>query len=276
MNRRGFTIVELLIASVLMAIVGVIMTRILISDSRFVARQDAMLNARQASRAALNTMSVELRMISDGGLVAATPLSITVQVPYAFGMTCRNPSGTSIIASLMPPDSLMYATAVPGGIAWPGPSGRYENFVAGVSVASSSNLALCTADSIRVVPSGKLVIVSGIPAGNRPPSGTLFYLYQTVTYRFAASVMLPGRVGLWRQAGGSSAEELVTPFTSGAKFAFLTGPNLQINANPPAVLDSVRGLELHLIGASDRTPLGSAQPPSFALRTKIAFLNRTM
>src|SRR5579872_5541358 len=51
---RGFTLVELMLAMVVMALLGIGLTRILINDSRVVSRQDAMMSARQGARAAMN------------------------------------------------------------------------------------------------------------------------------------------------------------------------------------------------------------------------------
>ncbi len=73
MTRRGFTLVELLIAMVVTALLGVALTTLLISDSRFVSRQQAMLQARMAARASMNVMTVELQLVSDSGLIAAAP-----------------------------------------------------------------------------------------------------------------------------------------------------------------------------------------------------------
>jgi prepilin-type N-terminal cleavage/methylation domain-containing protein len=70
MRSRGFTLVEVLIAIAVMSVLATALTRILLSDSRFVSRQEALLTARQTARAAMNVMSVELRMVSDSGLLA--------------------------------------------------------------------------------------------------------------------------------------------------------------------------------------------------------------
>ena len=85
MRTRGFSIVELLIAFVVTAILATAMTRMLLTDSRFVSKQDAMMTARQTARAAMNVMAVELRMVSDSGLVAAAAESVTVRVVYSCG-----------------------------------------------------------------------------------------------------------------------------------------------------------------------------------------------
>ncbi|MFQ6047330.1 MAG: PilW family protein, partial [Gemmatimonadales bacterium] len=63
MQERGFTLIEVMIGMVVLAILGTALTQMLLSDSRFVNRQEAMLDARQAARAAMNIMTVELRLV---------------------------------------------------------------------------------------------------------------------------------------------------------------------------------------------------------------------
>lgn len=272
MSRRGFTLAELLIATIVLAILGTVLTRLLIDDSRFVSRQDAMMSARQAARAALNTMVDELRMVSDGGLIAASTESVRVRMPYVFGMACNTVSG-NLIASMTPPDSLMYANTSSDGLARR--TGTSYVFVSGISVSPSTDMAACSSDSIRVVPGGRLVEISGITPPQMPTPGTLIYLYQDVTYRFDTSSDLPGRIGLWRRAGSGPAEELVAPFDTLAGFHCLVGPGLQgMNCPPPGGLPAVRGLELRLVGASEHTPRGDASPQTFAVATRVTFLNR--
>lgn len=272
MTRRGFTLVELLVAMVVASLLGVGLTRMLISDSRFVGRQDAMLSARATARAAMNVMAVELRMVGDSGLVAAAPESVTVRVPYAFGMSCRT-SGATIYASLMPLDSLVFATAAPGGISWRGTIGDFAVVpTKTLTIAPSTDSTFCQADSIRVVPGGALVTMSNVPATSVPPSGSIVYAYQLITYRFAPSGDLPGRIALWRD-DGTTNEEIAVPFDASAGFGFLVGVNLVPQAMPPADLSTVRGLELRLVGASEATAPGVAGYETFDLTTQVPFAN---
>lgn len=278
MSRRGFSLTELLVAMVVMALLGTALARIIVNNSRFVSKEDAMMEARATSRAAMQSMIAELHMVSDSGLQAASEDSITVRVPYTFGVACRTTAGTTV-ASLMPTDSLTYAAAVPEGMAWrDSSSGAYQSVITGISFATSSNSAACTADSIRQIPGSRLIAMSGIPGVNVPPSGSLFYLYQTVTYKFTTSVDLPGRRGLWRKAGAAAYEELAAPFDTSARFGFLMGPFMNVDTRTSfasqAARDSVRGLQLRLYGASVSAPQGSSSPQKFQLRTRVAFMNR--
>ena len=269
MTARGFTLLELLSAMTLTAIVATALTRILLSDSRFVSLQHAMMAARQTARAAQNVTSVELRMVSDSGLLAAAPDSVKVRVPYAFGVACGVSAGNRI-ASLMPADSLMYSTTTPAGVARRLAGGTYT-FRTGVTVTATTDTATCTSDSVRRVPNGSWVAIAPSSAA---PNGFMFYLYQHVTYRFSASVDLPGRIGLWRRVNAGAYEELVAPFDSTARFRFLIGSNPQPTDVAPADLTTVSGLELKLVTESYEHPQGKSTYETFDLPIQIVFLNR--
>ncbi len=273
MSARGFTLAELLVAMAVMAILGTALARLIISNSRFVSQQEAMLEAREAARAAMHSISSELRMVGDGGLLAAAAESVKVRVPIAFGMTCRT-SGGAVVASMLPVDSATYASAAPAGLAWRDATGSYTVITLSITVSASTDTAACSVDSIRVVPGGWLIEITGIPGGQRPPSGSIFYIFEIITYSFRPSAELPGRIGLWRRTGSAPYEELVAPFDSTARFAFLLGANLDPTETVPADLDSVRGLELRLVGASDYPPQGRSSPSRFNLRTRVAFMNK--
>jgi prepilin-type N-terminal cleavage/methylation domain-containing protein len=275
MSRRGFTLVELLVAMAVGGLLGVALTRLLVSDSKFVERQEAMLAARQTARTGLNWTAVELGMVGNGGLLVASPESVTVRIPYAFGITCDR-FGSDHIVALAPSDSITYADAVPEGLAWRQPDGSYV-LDPGVGVTTTTNTATCDANGVSVVPDGRLVAVSGVPGGGpwRPPPGRIAYLYHSVTYKFAPSAVLPGRLALWRKAGSSTEEELAAPFAVASGFGFLTGMAVTAQDAPPGTLDSVRGVELRLVGASEQVPRGSTTPVTFRLITQLRFRNRT-
>jgi hypothetical protein len=267
-------LVELLIAVLVAGILGTALTRLLVNDSRFAGRQEAMLSARRTARTAMNWTAVELRMLGDSALIAAAPESVTVRVPYVFGTMCDR-VGSDHIATLVPSDSLAYATATPDGLAWQRNDGVFQ-FIAPVGVMTTTDSSTCVADSIHTVPGGQLVAISNVPSGApfKPLSASLGYLFQNVTYKFAPSVDLPGRVGLWRKASTAAYEELVAPFDTSSGFGFLTDPTLTALPTPPADLTTVLGLELRFVGASESTPRGAAEPTKFSLVSQIRFLNR--
>lgn len=298
MNRRGFTLTELLMSLTVLSIMGVAMTRMLINDSRFISRQDAMLMARQASRAALNTIVAEIAMVGDTGVVAATRDSFTVRIQVAFGITCRAGSSTTRIVSFLPVDSVAWVSADTTGFLWRQRNGIYKRNW-GVPIATTSAAAdsgKCKADSVRMLPGGKLIKVASLAstpcstasnlfnstASNcQPDSLAVAMLYSRITYKFEASADLPGRIGLWRiQYYNSTPEELVAPFDTSARFAYLMGgPNtatltLRTSTVTGAGLDSIRGIELRLHGASEKAAQGTSAPQVFRLKTRVRFANK--
>lgn len=265
MTRRGFTLVELLITMFVFGVLATALARLMISNSRFVSRQEAELEARQTARAAMNVVLPELRMVSDGGLRAASRDSVRVRVPYAFGAFCRNE-----YVVLAPPDSAVYATAQHAGIAYQLSSGLYGFDSTVTILGTTTNTADCDADSVRAIPGGQRLRLN---VSNLAAPGYVFYFYQVVTYRFANSSALPGRRGLWRQAQGAAAEEILAPFDTAARFVFLVGSRLTPQLTVPSPLSNVRGLEIRLVGASVNPAQGESQPTRFALHPRIRFGN---
>lgn len=286
-RRAGFVLAELLVAMLIAAIIGVALTQLVVSQSRFVALQGGIMQARGGARAALNVMATDFRMVTDSGLVAAHKDSVTVRVPYAFGVACTQISG-NVYVSLLPADSASYFSASPSGYAWRDTSGSY--MFKQPATVTNSFAAFC-GSSLYTNPPVTTLSVPGIwsaravyvPNDTRrtppaPPPGTVVYLYQLVRYAFAPSVQLPGRIGLWRTvllASGAtvSRDELVAPFDTSAAFQFLVGPALTPSATPPADLTTVQGLRLLLIAASETAPEGRTKPVQFNITSNVVFQN---
>ncbi len=226
------------------------------------------MNARQVARAAMNTMGVELQMLFQGGLTAATRTRVEARVPYAFGILCDKRRSVRF-AILVPTDSIMYATATANGMAWRNDTGSYTFMSAGyVRLADARRRRVCTDEGIRVnLPKSQFIRMS--ITNDTLNAGDVFYLYENVRYRFWTSVEVPGRIGLWRRG-----EELMSPFDPASGFRFFVATEDTSLIAPPADLSQVTGLELRLVGASEVTPQGSPAPPSFEIRTRVNFLNR--
>ena len=271
--RRGLTMAELLVTLVIAAIIGGAFTRLMIHQSQFMDVQRTNREARSVSRGALNVMMSELRRVTNpGGVLTAAADSIIVRVPYAFGVLCASSAAASTI-SLVPTDSLTLAESGARGYAWRDSTGNYA-FVNGGFTVAPGLTSDCTPAGITTLPGGRAVTVTPvIPAAALP--GTPVLLYRRIQYTFAPSVRMPGRRALWRKnIDANTREELVAPFDADARFQFfLTGANTS-QAAPPAVLDSIRGLELLLRGQSDRSTFRTGEPAVTELQTAIFFMNR--
>lgn len=288
--RRGVTLIELMLSLIVAAIVGAALIRMSLSQARFMDQQEAWRSARSVARSGINRLVSDIRVVeAAGGLEAAAAggQDFTLRVPYAFGILCATNGATSTL-TLLPVDATMYAAAGYSGFAWRAANGTYT-YVPSAVVPAAGVAATCTGaaplpilggsagriPSINGSPAGQLVIVTGAIPATTPP-GTVFFLYRRVRYEFKASVILPGRTGLWRTTlgVGGGTEELAAPFANTARVNFFVLNNAAAQAAVPAPLSDCRGLELVLDGMSEQTPNGSAGPKTANMRTAIFFENR--
>lgn len=275
-TRRGFSLAELMVAMVVAGIIGIALTRLVVSQSRFVALQDGLMRARAGARAGFNVALAELRTVTHGGLIRAKPDTVEARVPLAFGVSCGQPSGGQQAILLMPHDSAALASATVDGYAWRDASGEWQFTSPATITSMGASSAYCTSTSYAnpaiARPSGWQIITIS-PNNIALAPGNTVYLYQTVRYRLGPSAQLSGRRALWRLADGTE-EELAVPFDTTSRFSFLVGNRLTPQASAPASLDSVRGLRLTLVGQSEEKPEGRSSPASFTMLTDIVFVNR--
>ena len=284
-SRRGFTLVELIIGMVIFAIVGALFTQLLLTQGRFFDKMGAGNSARNVSRASLNRMVSDLRMIeATGGVVAASPTSLTVRVPFALGVVCGSntspsTSGNSSTAiSILPVDSVVYNAPGFFGYAWrSATTGAYTYVENPAAQTKNSGQNLCGGVGITTLPNGLTARLTPVVTGSS--LGTPLFLYRRLRYEFKASTAVPGKVGLYRTTIfpdlSETTEELVAPFSNTARFRFfVVTDNVNAYDNPPALLSDLRGIELHLDGMSERPVQGSISAESAPFTTAVFFKNR--
>lgn len=267
--RRGFSLIELIITLVLVSIIGVAAGRLLMSQTRFYTRLSAQRDARSVTRNARNIVQTELSMVeAGGGVVAASNDSITVRMPYAWGVYC---SASTIVR--LPVDSAMYAMATLAGYA------IKDTTAAGVYVYTASTTAPtagtatdCTTTAGITAPTDGIYL--GLSPAVTGTAGAPIFLYQVITYKFAASALVPGKLGLYRRVGTGTPEELVAPFDTSAKFRYYDLYADTAQTTVPT-LTNIRGVEVQLDAQSINRSSGRSTPESASIRTAIFFRNRT-
>jgi prepilin-type N-terminal cleavage/methylation domain-containing protein len=279
--RRGFTLIELLVGVVLFGIVGALFTNLLTTQGRYFDRQGMGNAARNVSRASLNRVISDFRMIeTTGGVVAATSTSLTLRIPFAIGVMCAN-AGVGTQLSLLPVDSTTYANAGFYGYAWRNFQTGVYSYVQNPATEASSVLTTCATSGVTTIPGGRTVVVTPVlPTGvGQAGLGTPVYLYSMIKYEFKASTAIPGKLGLYRTNiapnGTLSSEELVAPFanTAGWKF-YTTNGGAVAQAAAPAALSDIVGLELHFDGVSESIAATKLAPESAPFTTAVFFKNR--
>lgn len=286
-GRAGFTLAEIIVSVVILGVLGTALTRLMLAQSRLYALQRGKRDARAVGRASMNLMFSDLRMVHDGadapgGVLLASPNSLSVRVPYAVGLVCGNVTGSTVV-SMFPLDSAAKAMAKYAGYAWRNRLTKQYTYVAvsdtvgNAPVTPSASPTTCTstakikADTINSRTWGPVdVKPQSVTAATQP--GAPVFFYQNVLYFFGASTSYAGRVGLFRRIEGRTPEELVAPFDASSRFKFFVRNVDTSTVTVPAVLDSLVGVSLVLTGASSSTMAGRS-PEKSKMETAVLFRN---
>lgn len=263
--RRGFTLAELLVAMLIVAIIGAAFTRLVIAQSRFFTREYGARNARAVARASMNLLLTDLRMVQDSGGVdsaSADGRTVRVIVPYAFGLACGTTASATIV-SLLPSDTSVMAIAEYAGYAWRNSTGRYT-LVTPPAPQGADNVqpygtpATCTGTGAGQAGISTLTIngrsgqvVQVTPAAVGIAVRTPVFLWQKITYSFDTSAAFPGLYGLYRMAAGGSRMEILAPFDSTARFKFYV-PNQDTSQTTLPQISQIRGLDILLYGVAPK------------------------
>lgn len=281
-DRRGFTLVELLITVIVGTFLAAGVTSLLLSSNRFEETTESLRAARRVSRAGVAALTSELRMMDPSwGIEAATSSSITMKVPYALGLAC-NPTTIAIL----PADSVVLATPGYSGIAVRASDGTWSPSTDGALTESGSWPSACSTAGIQQItapssaPNQKTrayTVGTGSFVGPVLTAGAVIALYRRTRFYFGASAQtgLSGRMALWRHylSSNGGAVELAAPFDSSAAFRFYEANDLTAHtAITP--LTNMRGIQLTLPGESDRTARKRSAPEQANLQTSIFFMNR--
>jgi len=92
-GRRGFTMIELLVALVLLGIVSAAVYRVLVNNQRLYMAQTQRIDLSQNIRAAGSILPAEFRELdaSEGDITAMTSTSITIRAMRWLGFACNQP-----------------------------------------------------------------------------------------------------------------------------------------------------------------------------------------
>jgi hypothetical protein len=180
---------------------------------------------------------------------------------------------------------MMFSAPGYSGFAWRNAAGTYTYIPTTTAPVVPGTVANCTGavpvaittlPSINGSPAGKVAnLTTAAALAPSPPVGSIVFLYRRIRYEFKNSVAIPGRTALWRTAVTTgTTEELAAPFANTARVNFFVLNSAVSQAAVPGVLGNIRGFELQLNGASERTPAGSAAPKTANLTTSVFFENR--
>lgn len=288
-SRRGFTLIEILITLVVMSVIGAALVQLLVNQTRYFDRQVGLRSARAVSRTAVSVLTSDLRMAHGVSALATDGKSITIRVPYRFGIVCSAPTtaGSPITAQMAPIDSAANAMATFAGWAYRASTSPYK-FVfpttPTVTTATAANTLLCntygTSSGVRPVTLGTQTSTPmDLSPGNATLGGVVtvgqaVMFYQTINYQFKSSAAFPGRTGLYRTVSGGASEELMAPFDGGSRFRYFFATD-DTSRTTVATSDTsnVVGVDITLIGLSTKKAFGSSSYTKSTNVTAVFFRN---
>jgi prepilin-type N-terminal cleavage/methylation domain-containing protein len=283
-HRTGYTLVELLIAIMILGVVAAAMTRLMVSQANFTSAQSALRGARSVSRDAYNILMTDLRMVQDsGGLTYAKRDSVRVRIPMAFGLVCQVTAGYTTV-SLVPTDSALMALGTYGGTAYRDTlSGvfRWYPAVAGDAIVTEPTPTICTdttgtnAGVLSMTYKGRSSRIVRVKAMAGAVVGQPMFVYQEIMYAFDNSAAYPGRgMGLFRTVTGGARDEIIAPFDTSARFRFYIYNQDTSQTTVPAQISTIRGLDLVLNGRSIRPASGDNVQKLTKMTTAVFFKDR--
>lgn len=114
LGRRGLTLVELLVALVLLGIVSAGIYRVLVNNQRIYQSQTQRIDLQQNIRAAVTILPAEFRELdaSDGDVLAAGATSITIRAMRQLAIVCNTPAilGAGLPVTLVIRDVPFFST----------------------------------------------------------------------------------------------------------------------------------------------------------------------
>lgn len=247
----GFTLVEVIIAIAVASVLGAGILSLVLGQNRFYGHNDDAIYAEQSIRAAVDLMGAELRMAAPSDLMAATPDSVTIRFDLLREVVCAVAGGDQVYAFAY--DTVSNANLPTGfnGGAYSGPYDSAFVYADGWSRTASASGAAQTACVANGAPSvtdnTRYRSISGWGAafGAVPIQGSIVRTYGRLTYRFATSGFVSG-LAVWR-----NAQELVSPFDTGARFRYVMDDGSVLTSVAPANFDQVRMIRIEATATGD-------------------------
>lgn len=272
-RRHGMTLVEMLIGLVVGGIMLGALVGLFINQSQLTGDQASRRAARDVVRSASRILSSDIRRLESlGGVEHASPDSVTLRVPFAAGLVCASSGGgsPSTTLSLLPTDSVRYATAEVSGLAWRSQAGDYS-YVPTTGVAAGA-ASTCSSASISTLSGGRVVDLSA--GSGAIPEGAPAFVYERIRYAFTDT---GSGLSLVRTLVESGDEEvLVTNFgDAGTRFRFFVGASTSAQDAPPSDLGDLTGLELVLEGRGDRPRVSDGTVATESSTVPVFFKNQT-
>jgi prepilin-type N-terminal cleavage/methylation domain-containing protein len=267
-GRAGFTLIELMVALVIMGLLTTALWQIVRSQSAFVASETQREDAQDNARAALDVLTGDLRAALPRGVIRAGDAELELALPKAWGVACGGGSATSLTAVFpsLPTDVFIRSTA--SGLLVNTSAGNVPDWTPRAAVgggrgfvSASAAVNLAAAPCTGMGAQGVGLLAYQFTGTNFPvaTAGQVVMLYQLVRYDVAQS---DGKWWLRRSTGMDDTGTTFTmtplagpiPAQDSLRFTYYTGATGVLQSPAPgtdvAILDSLSRIKVKVVTQS--------------------------
>jgi prepilin-type N-terminal cleavage/methylation domain-containing protein len=271
LTRRGFTLVELLVALVLLGLVSAAIYRVLVNNQRIYQAQTQRIDLQQNIRAAVTLLPSELRELdaADGDIVAMTATSLTVRGTRQLAFICAVPvvgvpvGGVAPVTMTIRADPFYnvrdFATATDSiFVYYEGDQGTIadDGWVRG-RITAIANVNCTDGAAGRQLVTSLVFGLNQIAATGRLQNGSPVRGYEPVTYSVYQAADGRWYLGYQSLSGGGVRQPLIGPLLGANGVAF---DYLDVNSAVTAVPAQVAQIRITL-RAQTAAPIRTADGP---------------
>lgn len=256
-REAGFTLVELVVALALTALVGGSVIALLVRQNRFYGVNDDAVFAEQTLRATVDLFGREVRAASPGDLTAATPDSVTLRVDVHRGVVCRVADQTvTFYVYASPPANVTGPRGTAVTAPYDSVAAHDPDFDAYGSTASASERQACQAagSPTGVSTTAYRTVDWGGSSLGLPRTGARLRIVAPLTYRVGPSSFSEGL------AVRRDGQELAAPFSE-AGFRYGLADGSEVASVPPGALGSIRRVRIELVATGLESPRWEVDRP---------------
>jgi len=224
--RRGFTLIEVMVAITITFILATVLYKLLASQTRFTALNSAQQEVQQNARGALEMIAADIRVTPSGGIATAGLNTVTLYVPKAFGILCTSSSSDMYAVFPVVPSTTLATgnvTTPMGVVRWDSVTKAWktgDGTTSTVTQISTGAVGNCPNNNI----SGNVAVYrlqgSHFPLGN---VGDLVGAFDVVQYSAGQSTITGTRDSVWVKRATTaigSEQPLAGPLPSSGSLIF--------------------------------------------------------
>ncbi len=267
-DRRGFTLVEALVAMLLSSVVVILVASVFLVQNRFYADTVARTALHENVRGAGTFVTSELKSVAAGGIVEARSDSVVFRYPLVVGGVCDVQSPRTYLHFPLEGEGVD-GNEVDGYAVRNGSTGEWTYTSASWSSiyqsSGGSAAGQCEAQGADTVGArADFYRLDGLSATPAVALGDLVMLYGERVFKVAASTLDPSSFAVYTGSAGETLTELATGLSPASAFQYLREgqTSYQDQVTGAANLAGIERIRLYLEGIS---------PPSDPARDSLTF-----